>query len=71
MFVYDALLEALKTGNTAIGCAEFKERYEDMCKIIPDTEKSKLMIEFEVRIIDYVVPYLVDKFSLTTLMLVM
>ena len=53
--MYDALLEALKSGDTAIGCAEFKERYDEMCQVDPETEKSKLMLEFEVRMIPSVI----------------
>ncbi len=49
--MYDALLEALKAGNTAIPCSEFRERFEDLCQVDPTKGKSKLQEQFEVRFI--------------------
>ena len=61
MFVYDALLEALKTGDTAIPCSEFRLQFELLCRVDSDTEeeeeegvpqdreaKTKLQKQFEV-----------------------
>lgn len=48
--MYDALLEALKAGNTAIPCSEFRERFEDLCQVDPAKGKSKLQEQFEVSV---------------------
>lgn len=48
IFVYDALIEAFNSGDTIIPCSEFQEVYEEMCKVDPETEKTKLQLEFEV-----------------------
>ena len=49
MFVYDALLEALKCGDTSIPCVDFRKRYAEMLsKINNETGKVRLMEEFEV-----------------------
>ena len=50
LFVYDALLEALKSGNTAIPCSDFRGEYALMCRVDPTTEKSALQTQFEVRV---------------------
>ncbi len=47
--MYDALLEALKAGNTAIPCSEFQLRFDDLCQVDPAKGKSKLQEQFEVR----------------------
>lgn len=47
--MYDALLEALKAGNTAIPCSDFRDRFEDLCQVDPAKGKSKLQEQFEVR----------------------
>lgn len=46
LFVYDALLEALKAGNTAFGCSEFRTKYEELRKA--DSGHSKLYKQFQV-----------------------
>ncbi len=51
IFVYDALLEALKAGNTAIPCSEFQLRFDDLCQVDPAKGKSKLQEQFEVRVV--------------------
>ena len=48
LFVYDALLEALKVGNTVIACADFKSEYENLRHIDPTRGKSRLQEQFEV-----------------------
>ena len=48
VFVYDALLEALKSGNTAIPCSMFREEYEKISHCGPEREKSLLQEQFEV-----------------------
>ena len=65
VFVYDALLEALKTGDTSIQCSEFRIEFERLLQISDsDTEeeeeegvvqshndgKSRLQKQFEVRL---------------------
>ena len=53
IFVYDALLEALKAGDTVMPCSEFKEKYEEICK--PDPEKNdipKIEQQFQVGMVD-------------------
>ena len=49
--MYDALLEALKAGNTAIPCSDFRDRFEDLCQVDPAKGKSKLQEQFEVRMV--------------------
>ena len=49
-FVYEALLEALKSGDTAIPCVDFRKRFCDLLKKNPDTGKVRLAEEFEVRV---------------------
>lgn len=41
VFVYDALLEALKTGDTAIPCSEFRMEFELLCRVDSDTEEEE------------------------------
>ena len=48
IFVYDALLEALKAGNTAIGCSEFRDEFERLKQVDAKTGKSKLQEQFAV-----------------------
>ena len=50
LFVYDALLEALKSGNTSLKCHTFAEDYEKLCEKDPKTGKSQLQVQFEVNI---------------------
>ncbi len=46
--MYDALLEALKAGETNLVCSEFKELYEKLLQIEPEKDKSKLQQQFDV-----------------------
>lgn len=46
-FVYNALLEALKSGNTVISCSEFRSVYEALCRVDDKTGKSRLQEQFE------------------------
>ena len=47
IFVYDALLEALKAGNTAIGCSEFRDEFARL-KVVDATKgKSPLQEQYE------------------------
>jgi len=48
IFVYNALLEALKVGNTVISCVDFCSEYERLCHIDPTKGKSGLLEQFEV-----------------------
>lgn len=48
IFVYEALLEALKAGNTAIPCSDFEMTYEGLCAVDPEKGKSKLQEQYEV-----------------------
>jgi hypothetical protein len=48
MFVYDALLEALKVGKTVIPCSVFKQEFERLCLIDPAKNKSGLQEQYEV-----------------------
>ncbi|KAK2183359.1 hypothetical protein NP493_311g02032 [Ridgeia piscesae] len=49
LFVYDALLEALFSAHTTIPCSEFASRFEELCKVDPesDTGKTALQLQFE------------------------
>ena len=49
MFIYDALLEALRSGETAIPAGEFRVKFAAMCKLNYDTNCTPLQVEFEVR----------------------
>jgi protein tyrosine phosphatase len=46
IFVHDALLEALKCGDTSILCVDFRRRYSELLKHNPDTGKQRLQEEF-------------------------
>ena len=48
IFVYDALLEALKAGKTVIGCSDFKPEFNKLCVVDALTGKSKLQQQYEV-----------------------
>ena len=48
IFVYDAVLEAWKSGDTAIPTTKFKEAYEELLEEDPETNKTKLAKQFEV-----------------------
>ena len=48
--MYDALLEALKCGDTSIPCVDFRKRYLELCTVENDTDKSRIEEEFEVNI---------------------
>jgi len=50
IFVYNALLEALKVGDTVISCVDFCSEYERLCHIDPTKGKSGLLEQFEVLI---------------------
>ena len=47
-FVYDALLEALKSGDTSISCAVFRRKYRHLQEVNPDTGRVRMVEEFEV-----------------------
>ena len=47
IFVYDALLEALKAGKTVIGCSEFKQEFDKLCIVDASCGKSKLQQQYE------------------------
>ena len=47
-FVYDALLEALAVGDTAIPCSLYMQRYTELKRQNPSTGKSLCHEEFEV-----------------------
>ena len=47
MFVYDALLDALKSGNTSMKCSTFRDDYKMLLEIDKDTGKSQLQVQFE------------------------
>ena len=51
-FVYEALLEALKSGDTSISCAVFRRRYRELLEVNPDTDRIRLEEEFEVSMCD-------------------
>jgi len=48
VFVYDALLEALAVGDTAIPCSLYMQRYTELKRQNPSTGKSQCHEEFEV-----------------------
>ena len=48
MFVYDALLEALAVGDTAIPCSLYMQKYTELKRQNPSTGKSQCHEEFEV-----------------------
>jgi hypothetical protein len=47
--VYEALLEALKSGDTSIPCVDFRKRYNDLLKKNPESGKTFLEEEYEVK----------------------
>lgn len=48
MFVYDAILEALKCGDTSIPCTELRQSYAKLLEINAETGKTFCQEEFEV-----------------------
>ena len=46
--MYDALLEALKSGETSYPCSTFRQQYEDLKEVNPETGRVRLEEEFEV-----------------------
>ena len=50
IFVYDALLEALKAGKTVIGCSQFKSEFDKLCAVDHASGKLKLQQQFEVNL---------------------
>jgi len=48
IFVYDALLEALKAGKTVIGCSHFKSEFDELSAVDTVSGKSKLQQQYEV-----------------------
>ncbi|ESP05460.1 hypothetical protein LOTGIDRAFT_102205 [Lottia gigantea] len=48
VFVYDAVLEAIKSGNTTILRSVFRNVYQDMCTAHDDGEKTELERQYEV-----------------------
>lgn len=57
MFIYDALLEALRSGETAIPAGEFRSAFSAMCKLDPDSNTTPLQVEFEVSVMACQVTY--------------
>ena len=53
IFVYDALLEALKVGKTVISCSVFKQEFEMLCMTDPAKGKSGLEEQYEVLITNH------------------
>jgi len=51
IFVYDALLEALKAGKTVIGCSDLKPEFDKLCVVDASCGKSKLQQQYEVSLI--------------------
>ena len=51
VFVYDALLEALKAGKTVIGCSVFKPEFDKLCMVDATCGKSKLQQQFEASLV--------------------
>jgi len=49
IFVYDAILEALKCGDTAVPCTELRQKYARLLKVNPETGKSFCQEEYEVK----------------------
>ena len=47
-FVYDAVLDALMSGETTIPNSSFQESYEDMCTPKLDAKNTLLYTQFEV-----------------------
>ena len=48
MFVYDALIEALQSGETSIACVDFHKAYLELQKVNPETGKVRLQEEYDV-----------------------
>ena len=48
VFIYDALLEALAVGDTAIPCSLYMQRYAELKRKNTTTGKSQCHEEFEV-----------------------
>ena len=47
-FVYDAVLDALLSGETTIPNSTFSEVYEEMCTLKPETSSTPLEDQFDV-----------------------
>jgi len=47
IFVYDALLEALKAGKTVISCSVFRAEFDQLSVVDAASGKSKLQQQYE------------------------
>jgi len=48
MFVYDAILEALKCGDTSVPCTELRQNYARLLNVNKETGKTFCEEEYEV-----------------------
>ncbi|XP_064605996.1 receptor-type tyrosine-protein phosphatase alpha-like [Liolophura sinensis] len=48
VFVYDALLEAIKAGETTFACSDFHEVYQTLCTLPPNSKTTPLDEQYEV-----------------------
>jgi len=48
IFVYDAILEALKCGDTSVPCTELRQKYAKLLKVNPESGKTYCQEEYEV-----------------------
>jgi len=48
MFVYDAVLEALKFGDTSVPCIELRQKYAKLLAVNPESGKTFCQEEYEV-----------------------
>ena len=48
VFIHDALLEAIMCGDNSIPAPELRKRFPDLMEVDPESNKSRLQLQFEV-----------------------
>ena len=48
VFIHDALLEAIMCGDNSIPAPELRKRFQDLMEVDPESNKSRLQLQFEV-----------------------
>ena len=49
VFIHDALLEAIMCGDNSIPAPELRTRFQELSEVDPETKKSRIQLQFEVR----------------------
>jgi len=69
VFVYEALLEALKAGETTITQSAFRAIYEDHCTLLQDKTETPLQEQFQVTLA-YTFKFVIIQFLILSIYIV-